>query len=248
MPFQVQDFEKILNERGVVLSELQKEQFATYASMLVEWNSRMNLTAILDINGIYEKHFLDSILPSFQWNMKGTLCDVGAGAGFPSIPLKILYPDLEVTIVEPLGKRITFLNALCEALHIKVNCVNERAEDFAKTHREAFDIVSARAVAPLIILSELCIPLVKHGGIFLSMKAANGDEELQEAKYAIHTLGCTLKDSYQEVLSDGAIRKNYVFEKNKHTPKQYPRIFAKIKKNPLRGGNKDDKRSKINSN
>ncbi len=236
MQFQIEDFEKKLSERDIVLSDWQKEQFAKYASMLIEWNSRMNLTAITDVNEIYEKHFLDSILPSFLLDMKGTLCDVGAGAGFPSIPLKILYPDLDVTIVEPLGKRITFLHALCEALHIEINCVNERAEDFVKDHREVFDIVSARAVANLTVLSELCIPLVKPGGIFLSMKGASGDEEVQQAKYAIHVLGCQLKASYTEHLSDGAVRRNYIFEKVANTPMKYPRVFAKIKKSPLRGG------------
>ncbi len=237
MQFKIEDFEKKLRNRGIILNDLQKGQFMEYARMLVEWNSRMNLTAITDINEIYEKHFLDSILPSFQVDMKGTLCDVGAGAGFPSIPLKILYPVLDVTIVEPLGKRITFLQALCETLHIDINCVNERAEDFAKYHREAFDIVSARAVANLTVLSELCIPLVKPGGIFLSMKGASGAEEVEQAKYAIHVLGCKLRASYTEYLSDGAIRQNYVFEKVEKTPMKYPRSFAKIKKSPLRGGN-----------
>ena len=128
------------------------------------------------------KTFLDSILPSFDVPLKGSFCDVGAGAGFPSIPLKIVYPDLKITIVETLGKRITFLNALCEKLELKdVECVHARAEEYAKDHREYFDIVSARAVANLTMLSELCIPLVKIGGIFLSLKGANAQEEYDKA-------------------------------------------------------------------
>ena len=192
--FKKEDFFSILEKHGIVLSNRQIEQFEVYAQMLVEWNQKMNLTAITDLDEIYEKHFLDSILPSFDVPLKGSFCDVGAGAGFPSIPLKIVYPDLKITIVETLGKRITFLNALCEKLEIKdVECVHARAEEYAKDHREYFDIVSARAVANLTMLSELCIPLVKVGGIFLSLKGANAQEEYDKAKKAISLLGCKEK-------------------------------------------------------
>ena len=192
--FKKEDFFSILEKHGIVLSNRQIEQFEVYAQMLVEWNQKMNLTAITDLDEIYEKHFLDSILPSFDVPLKGSFCDVGAGAGFPSIPLKIVYPDLKITIVETLGKRITFLNALCEKLELKdVECVHARAEEYAKDHREYFDIVSARAVANLTMLSELCIPLVKIGGIFLSLKGANAQEEYDKAKKAISLLGCKEK-------------------------------------------------------
>ena len=134
--FKKEDFFSILEKHGIVLSNRQIEQFEVYAQMLVEWNQKMNLTAITDLDEIYEKHFLDSILPSFDVPLKGSFCDVGAGAGFPSIPLKIVYPDLKITIVETLGKRITFLNALCEKLELKdVECVHARAEEYAKDHR-----------------------------------------------------------------------------------------------------------------
>lgn len=232
--FKKNDFFSILEENGIHLSEVQVQQFQDYADMLVEWNQKMNLTAITDMDEIYEKHFLDSIIPSFKMKIQGSFCDVGAGAGFPSIPLKIVYPELQVTIVETLGKRITFLNALCETLHLEgVSCVHARAEDYAKDHREQFDIVSARAVANLSMLSELCIPFVRVHGIFLAMKGANGDEEYQAAKNAIQILGCELKQKDVATLLDGSMRMNYVFEKVRKTPKKYPRAFAQIKKNPL---------------
>lgn len=227
-------FNQILKENGIVLSAKQEEQFETYARMLVEWNQKMNLTAITDIDEIYEKHFLDSILPSFDVKLEGTFCDVGAGAGFPSIPLKIVYPQLQVTIVETLGKRITFLDALCHELGLEdVQCVHARAEDYAKDHRESFDIVSARAVANLPMLAELCIPLVKVNGIFLALKGANAVEELERAKKGIALLGCKEQQRDEKHLSDGSTRINFVFKKVSSTPKKYPRAFAQIKKNPL---------------
>lgn len=232
--FHKEDFFKVLAEHGIQLHERQLQQFEKYASMLIEWNQKMNLTAITDLDEIYEKHFLDSILPSFDWKLQGSFCDVGAGAGFPGIPLKIIYPDLELTIVETLGKRITFLNALCEKLKLDgVACVHARAEDYAKEHRESFDIVSARAVANLPLLSELCIPLVKQHGSFLALKGANGDEEYALAEKAIRLLGCELKQRDVHTLSDGSQRINFVFEKTRLTPKKYPRPFAQMKKNPL---------------
>lgn len=232
--FHKEDFTEVLKGHGIILSELQIKQFQDYAEMLVEWNEKMNLTAITDMDEIYEKHFLDSILPSFDTKIQGTFCDVGAGAGFPSIPLKIIYPELSVTIVETLGKRITFLEALCRKLDLKdVTLIHARAEDYAKDHRESFDIVSARAVANLTMLSELCIPLVKLGGSFLALKGANGDEEYELAKKAILILGCKLKQRDEKQLLDGSTRVNFIFEKVKATPQKYPRAFAKIKKNPL---------------
>lgn len=232
--FRKNDLEKLLQKQGIVMDELQKQQFHDYAEMLIEWNQKMNLTAITDMDEIYEKHFYDSILPSFDITIRGSFCDVGAGAGFPSIPLKIIYPDLKVTIIETLGKRITFLEALCKKLNLQgVELVHARAEDYAKDHRESFDIVSARAVANLTMLSELCIPLVKQDGYFLALKGANGDEEYELAKKAIHVLGCQLQQRDVKQLTDGSTRINFVFTKVKATPKKYPRAFAQIKKNPL---------------
>lgn len=232
--FRKEDFFNIVQSFGVTLSKTQLNQFASYARLLVEWNEKMNLTAITNEDEIYEKHFLDSILPSFDRKIQGTFCDVGAGAGFPSIPLKIVYPELQVTIVETLGKRITFLEALCKELGLKdVSCIHARAEDYAKTHRESFDFVSARAVANLPMLSELCIPLVKQHGYFIAMKGASGEEEAAAAKKAITILGCVEVQRNFTQLQDGSKRVNLVYEKQKPTPAKYPRAFAQIKKNPL---------------
>lgn len=227
------EFQETLLQHGVSLSEKQKEQFQIYTEMLQDWNQRMNLTAITKTEEIYEKHFLDCILPSFETKIEGTLCDVGAGAGFPSIPLKIIYPELTVTIVEPLGKRCRFLTALIEELALTdVVIENARAEDFAKEHRESFDIVTARAVANLNLLSELCIPLVKKDGVFLAMKGSSGDEEAKHAEDAISLLGCELEKMHLQTLYD-ATRYNLVYRKVKATPKKYPRAFAMMKKKPL---------------
>lgn len=231
--FQKQDFALYLQENGIILTDTQKEQFQQYADMLITWNQKMNLTAIKEENAIYEKHFLDSILPFIDIPLQGALCDVGAGAGFPSLPMKIIQPDLQVTIVEPLGKRITFLKHLCEQLRLDVELVNERAEDYAKQRREYFDIVTARAVANLTMLSELCIPLVKKQGLFLAMKGAEGYREHAAAQNAVACLGGEFIGGYEHTLSDGSSRINLVYRKKKATPKQYPRAFAKIKKQPL---------------
>ena len=232
--FTIETFYEVLKQHQIILTEQQKQQFYDYAVMLAEWNEKMNLTAITEINEVYEKHFLDSLLPSFDVKLEGSFCDVGAGAGFPSIPLKIVYPQLKVTIVETLGKRITFLSELCKKLGLTdMTLVHERAEIYALTHRESFDVVSARAVANLRLLSELCIPLVKQGGIFLAMKGANAAQKCEDAQKALKTLGVKKEAEFEVHLSDQAKRVNYVFRKVKATPKQYPRAFAKMKKNPL---------------
>ncbi len=189
--FHKQDFALYLQKNGIILNEYQQKQFEIYAALLTQWNQKMNLTAIKEENAVYEKHFLDSIYPLIDIPLQGKLCDVGAGAGFPSLPMKIVQPDLEVTIVEPLGKRITFLTHLCAELALDVKLVNARAEDYVKQKRESFDIVTARAVANLPMLSELCIPLVKKQGLFLAMKGAEGYHEQEEANHATACLGCT---------------------------------------------------------
>lgn len=223
-----------LKNHNLELNEHQKQQFETYAEMLIEWNQKMNLTAIAKKEDIYEKHFLDCILMSYAIDMKGSMCDVGSGAGFPSIPLKIVYPHLKVWIVEPLQKRCTFLNALVKELGLSdVVVINARAEDYVKEKREYYDIVSARAVANLTMLSELCIPLVKVGGVFVAMKGPNIDIELEEAQLALKVLkGEVEAIDYQDL--NGQIRNNLVIRKVGSTPKKYPRAFGQIKKNPLR--------------
>lgn len=228
-------FKQQLQLNGIELNAQQIKQFEIYADMLVEWNQKINLTSITQIDEIYEKHFYDSILPSFKIKMQGALCDVGAGAGFPSIPLKILYPDLKITIIETLGKRVTFLNELVKALELSdVTCLHARAEECQEL-RESFDVVTARAVANLVMLAELCVPLVKVGGKFVVMKGSSGREELNESQSALKLLGCSVKEIFEESLSDGSKRINIECEKMKNTPSKYPRAFALMKKKPLRG-------------
>ena len=226
-------FEEQLKEHKLELTDRQKEQFELYAKMLVEWNEKMNLTSITDEEGIYMKHFYDSLVPSFDIEIKGSLCDVGSGAGFPSIPLKIMYPDLEVTIIETLGKRVTFLNELAKTLGIEINAIHARAEECTDL-RETFDFVTARAVANMPLLCELCIPLVRVGGKFIVMKGLSGKEELNDSKKALRVLGCKVENIY-ESHSEDMTRINIECTKVKPTPKGYPRAFAKMKKSPLRG-------------
>lgn len=225
-----------LKTQSITLTDKQEAQFEKYYELLIEWNEKMNLTAITKRDEVYKKHFYDSlsIAADFSFDHQ-SLCDVGAGAGFPSIPLKIVYPDLQVTIVDSLGKRITFLNHLIQELGLKdVEAIHARAEEFAKDHRESFDLVTARAVARLNILDELCLPLVKVSGYFLVLKGKAGAQEYEEAKKGIHTLGGKLIRDHAFTL-DGADdhRHNLVIEKESATPKKYPRAFGTIKKKPL---------------
>jgi 16S rRNA (guanine527-N7)-methyltransferase len=221
-------------EHGLQLDDQQLEKFEKYASFLVEYNKNVNLTAITKYEEIIEKHFYDSILPSFMIDIKDEICDVGAGAGFPSIPLKIAYPELKVIILEPLNKRCVFLEKLVELLELKdVKIKNVRAEDYAQDYRESYSLVTARAVANLSMLAELCIPLVKKDGIFLAMKGTNGKKEEAAAKNALKLLKVKREKIEVVTLSDDSTRVNIAYRKIDHTPKKYPRMFAKIKKSPL---------------
>lgn len=229
------EFIELLKNKGIILSDKQIEQFDKYFKLLVEWNEKMNLTAITDEEGVYLKHFYDSITIAFDFEFASqSIVDVGAGAGFPSIPLKIIYPDLKVTIVDSLTKRITFLNRLFEALEL-TNCkaISARAEEYAKENREKCDVVMARAVARLNILDELCLPLVKVGGYFLLLKGLKADEELNEAKKGIGILGGKVESVNDFTLTNDNHRSNIIIKKVKATPNKYPRMFAKIKKQPL---------------
>lgn len=234
-----QQFIEALKEKGIELTDTQIAQFKTYFELLVEWNGKMNLTAITDLEGVYLKHFYDSISASFYFDFSNvnSICDVGAGAGFPSLPIKICFPHLHVTIVDSLNKRITFLNHLSEQLKLEnVDFVHSRAEEFGQNlkYREQFDVVTARAVARLSVLSELCIPLVKQGGYFVALKAAAGAEELKDAKKAITTLGASLKEEFSYNLPvEESERTLYVFDKIKQTPKKYPRKPGVPNKTPI---------------
>ena len=234
-----EQFYKALQEKGIELSDTQKQQFKRYFEVLVEWNEKMNLTAITDAPSVYLKHFYDSITSAFyvDFTKYESVCDVGAGAGFPSIPLKIIYPHLSVTIVDSLNKRITFLNHLASELKLeKVAFVHARAEEFGRNpkYREQFDVVTARAVARLSVLSELCLPLAKQGGLFVSMKGAAASEELKDAARAVKLLGAVLLDQHEFLLpEEQSDRHIFVFEKKKQTPKKYPRKPGVPNKTPI---------------
>jgi len=235
------DFNQVLKEKGISLSPLQLNQLHKYYELLIEWNEKMNLTAITDEKEVYLKHFFDSLTTSFFYNFSEghkSVCDVGSGAGFPSIPLKIVFPNLNVTIVDALNKRLHFLRALVDALQLSdVALFHDRAETFGRKaeFREQFDVVTARAVARLTVLSEYCLPLTKIGGVFIAMKGANGKEELLEAENAIHLLGGKL-DRTESLLLPEEESHRYLFfiNKTKPTPKKYPRKPGLPSKEPLK--------------
>lgn len=221
----IKQFTAALEEKGITLSPVQLEQFETYFRMLVEWNEKMNLTSITEKEEVYLKHFYDSISAAFfiDFHKVTTICDIGAGAGFPSIPLKICFPHLHVTIVDSLQKRITFLNELAKGLNLQdTTFYHDRAETFGqrKEKRESYDLVTARAVARLSVLSELCLPLVKKEGLFVALKASAADEEMQAGKKAVTVLGGEVVEKHSFVLPlEESERNIIVIEKKKQTPK-----------------------------
>ncbi|MGN1401147.1 MAG: 16S rRNA (guanine(527)-N(7))-methyltransferase RsmG [Bacillus sp. (in: firmicutes)] len=234
-----QQFIEMLEDKGISLTPWQIEQFRIYYTTLVEWNEKMNLTAITEKEEVYLKHFYDSISAAFEFDfMKvGSICDVGAGAGFPSIPLKICFPHLSVSIVDSLNKRISFLHHLADVLKLDtVAFYHDRAETFGQKaeHREAYDLVTARAVARMSVLSELCLPLVKMDGHFLAMKAASAEDEMQIAKKAITTCGGKVESMKRLNLPFENSERNIIaIKKVKNTPKKYPRKAGTPGKSPI---------------
>ena len=234
-----QEFYQLLIQQGIELTDRQKDQFERYFELLVEWNEKINLTAITEKNEVYLKHFYDSIAPVLQGlidNQELKLLDIGAGAGFPSLPMKIIYPQLDVTIIDSLNKRINFLKLLAEELKLdKVHFYHGRAEDLAqdKAFRAQFDLVTARAVARMQVLSELTIPYLKVGGKLLALKASNAPEELEEAKNALNLLFSKVQDNLSYALPNGDPRFITVVEKKKETPNKYPRKAGMPNKRPL---------------
>ena len=207
-----------------------------YGELLVEKNKVMNLTAITEPHDVATLHFLDSVAMLTLADLKGKkMADIGTGAGFPGMPLRIVEPSLRLTLLDSLNKRIDFLKEVCADLGLNdVDCIHGRAEEFAANHREDYDIVTSRAVANLQMLSELCLPLVKVGGYFLSMKAVDSEEEVNAAKNAIKTLGGQIEKVVYYAIPGTDVQHRLIFiKKIKETPKKYPRAFAKIKKNPL---------------
>ncbi|MCF6410715.1 16S rRNA (guanine(527)-N(7))-methyltransferase RsmG [Pseudalkalibacillus salsuginis] len=232
-------FQKMLEEKGISLSPQQLHQFDTYFKTLVEWNGKMNLTAITNEEDVYLKHFYDSISAAFYFDFTriNNICDVGAGAGFPSIPLKICFPHLDLAIVDSLKKRITFLEHLSQEIGLKdAHFYHDRAETFSrkKEHREQYALVTARAVARMSVLTELCMPLVRQDGTFLAMKAASAKDELEDAKRAIGQLGGELDKVEKFSLPIENSERNLIFvRKQKSTPKKFPRKPGTPNRNPL---------------
>ena len=236
----VEQFQEELAKNQNQLTEYQLQQFALYYERLIEWNQKMNLTAITDRGEVYLKHFYDSLTAAFYVDFsrrKIRLCDVGAGAGFPGLPLKIAFPHLQITIVDSLKKRIGFLQELVEDLQLEdVELYHDRAESFGRRreHREQYDIVTARAVANMPVLSEYCLPLAKPDGLFIALKGASGKEELKAARKAIKLLGGSLEAFHSFTLPiENSERSIIVIKKEKKTPKKYPRKPGIPARDPL---------------
>ena len=229
-------------ENNLEITGRQADQLDRYAQLLVEWNEKMNLTAITDPEGVLVKHLMDSLtvlrsLPAAGEKVR--LIDVGTGAGFPGIPLAVMREELELTLLDSLNKRLVFLEAVCRALGLEARCVHARAEEAGrqKAHREKYNVATARAVAALPALCEYCLPLVVPGGVFLAMKGPDGEREAQEAASAIKVLGGQLSgiDEWQlpPVEGEAAERKILRIQKISPTPDRFPRQAAKIAKQPL---------------
>lgn len=219
---------------NVMLTEKQAEQFVLYYQLLREWNEKMNLTAITEPEEVVQKHFIDSLTCLETVRMKkGKMIDVGTGAGFPAIPLKIACPELEIVCLDSLQKRLTFLEEVKQQLGLEgISFVHARAEDGGQNpeFREQFDIAIARAVAPMNVLAELCLPFVKKGGYWIAMKGSQGQAELDQAKNAISLLGGRVKEIVTTVIDSHTV---ISVEKTENTPKKYPRKAGTPSKNPL---------------
>lgn len=231
-----QEFLSLLNENNVVLSEKQAFQFEKYLYLLQEYNKVMNLTGITEENEVYEKHFYDSLLFSFGENLNGlTLIDVGSGAGFPGIPLAIAYPNLTITLLEPLNKRCFFLDIVVKELDLKnVTIICERAEIYSRENIEKYDIATARAVSKLNILLEISSQMVKVGGHFIALKGKIAQEEIEQASNALKLLNFKITKIKSDSLpSEEDERKNIFIKKIGRTNPKYPRNYSQIKNRPL---------------
>lgn len=227
-----------IKDYKITLTENQYEQFQKYFELLVEWNEKMNLTAITDESGVALKHFADSLslLNFVDIPQNSTLADVGTGAGFPGVVLKIARPDIKLTLIDSLNKRLVFLGEVCAQLGIEAELIHSRAEDGARDEklRENFDFAVSRAVARMNVLSEYCLPYVKVGGAFCAMKGAQANEEFKESLNAINTLGGKLENKYFfELPENGGERAIAVVRKVRNTPQKYPRQSGKIKAKAL---------------
>lgn len=239
MEYNTDKFKSGLSDLGIELTEKQIDQFLTYYEMLVEKNKVMNLTAITEFDEVIEKHFLDSLslIKVKDLHNRTNVLDLGTGAGFPGIPLKIAFPELNITLMDSLNKRILFLQDVINELGLTdIEAVHGRAEEAArnKKYREKYDLCVSRAVANISTLSEYCLPFVKVGGQFISYKSGNIDEELDSAKKGIKILGGSITDVHKFDLGENKQGRSFVIiDKNQPTPKTYPRKAGTPSKNPL---------------
>lgn len=241
--FDLEQFHKDLSELHIVLSQGQIDQFLTYYEMLIEKNKVMNLTAITDFDEVMKKHFIDSlsIVKVFYPEKSGgkiSLIDIGTGAGFPGIPIKIAFPHVKITLLDSLNKRVQFLKDVIDALDLSgIEAIHGRAEDYAKPGklREKYDICVSRAVADLSVLAEYCLPYVKKGGQFISYKSEKAAEEIRKASGAISILGGKIDDYKEFTLPGSDIKRSFVqISKQKQTPLKYPRKAGMASKDPLK--------------
>ena len=238
---EIEEFSKLISSYGkeisIEFSNIQIESFYKYMNLLIEWNEKINLTAITEPKEIIIKHFIDSLTVLKDIKGKNTLVDVGTGAGFPGIPLKIMDEEIKITLLDSLNKRINFLNEVINQLDLKnIETIHSRVEDAGKNkkYRERFDIATARAVANLATLSEYMLPLVKVGGKSICMKGSEVSEELQNSKKAISILGGEIEniDNFQLPKSD-MMRNIVIIKKVKNTPNKYPRKPGTPSKEPI---------------
>lgn len=237
--YDLQQFRKDLDSLSVSLTDEQIEQFIIYYEMLVEKNKVMNLTAITEFDEVLKKHFVDSLslVKAYDMTQDISVIDIGTGAGFPGIPLKIAFPNMKITLLDSLNKRIGFLQEVIDTLGLEeIEALHGRAEDYAKPGklREQFDLCVSRAVANLSTLSEYCLPYVKVGGKFISYKSEKISEEMKEAEYAISVLGGKVENQVAFTLPDSDIYRNlFIITKCNETPRQYPRKAGTASKNPI---------------
>lgn len=227
--FIISEFQKC----NIELSQDKADKLLKLYEFLVEYNQNVNLTAITDFEEVVVKHFIDSVLPFSMIDIKenSSFIDVGTGAGFPSIPLMIVRPDLKGTLLEALNKRCVFLEKACELTSVDAKVVHGRAEDYAKEKREAFDFATARAVAAMPVLCEYCIPYVKTGGRFIALKSVNEDET--QCEKAVKVLGGKIAQIKDYTITNGDNRRLFIIDKVSQTPTKYPRNPSMIKKKPL---------------
>lgn len=237
--YDISEFKEDVNCLGVMLTEEQIDSFLIYYEMLEEWNQVMNLTTVTEYNEVMKKHFIDSLslVKAYDPGKRTSVIDVGTGAGFPGLALKIAFPDLKVTLLDSLNKRINFLDAVIDRLHLQgVETIHGRAEDFARPGklRESYDLCVSRAVANLSTLSEYCLPFVKTGGLFIAYKSERSAEEIQTAEKAITDLGGRRKEIIKFQLPNSDIDRNLVIiEKVRETPKRFPRKAGLPSKDPM---------------